>query len=73
MARISPTILVGLPEPTATVDELVATGAGADESAYTEAGPVPGHPEPTSGSAYRPAISGAQSADLRTQIGRAHV
>jgi hypothetical protein len=46
-------------------DTLVVRGAGAQESAYTEDGPEPGHPENTDAtSRWRPHVVGAQSVSL---------
>ncbi len=47
---------------------LVARGAGVQESAFTEAEPLPGHPEnDDERSAWRPQAVGAQSAHLTTR------
>lgn len=49
-----------------TPDVITAQGAGTYDSAYTQAGPGPGHPEPQdSASRWRPQVSGAQSVGLR--------
>ena len=48
-----------------TPDLLTDKGAGTFDSAYTEAGPIPGHPEPDDAtSRWRPQAIGAQSQDL---------
>jgi hypothetical protein len=46
-------------------DTLVARGAGAQESAYTQAEPIPGHPvRDDARSRWRPQAVGAQSAEI---------
>lgn len=46
-------------------DTLEAVGVGTRDSAYTESGPIPGHPVPADlASRWRPMVRGAQSVDL---------
>lgn len=65
MSRISPMFGLGVVDTRLSSDTLAAKGAVALASAYTEAGPVPGHPVPTDpASRWRPYMRGAQSVDL---------
>ncbi len=52
-----PTMGLGLVETRCNPSTLAAVGVGATDSAYTEAGPIPGHPIPSdAASRWRPMI-----------------
>lgn len=54
-----------------TSETLAPTGATANDSAYTEEGPIPGHPVPDdAASRWRPQVRGAQSVDLTLRTTR---
>lgn len=65
MAKVAPKFGLGAVMSRLVPDVLVAKGSGALESAYTESGAVPGHPEPADASSrWRPQVTGAQSVDI---------
>lgn len=65
MGKLAPTIGLAISDTRCSPTTLRATGAGVRDSAYTEAGPIPGHPVPTdTASRWRPQIRGAQSVSL---------
>jgi hypothetical protein len=65
MALVSPKLGLGVMDGRLVESSLEAAGAGVLESAYTQAGPIPGVPEPLeAGSTWRPHLVGAQSVDL---------
>lgn len=71
MSRIDPGFGLLFFEELISQDTLAAKGSGAAESAYTEAGPIPGHPEPrTEGTRWRPQILQAQSVGLIVRTAR---
>lgn len=63
MSRIDPKFGLVLFDREISTDQLASKGSGTRDSAYTEAGPVPGQPT-TEGAAWRPYMTRAQSLGL---------
>lgn len=71
MSRVDPRGGLGIPDVRLRSTALVAKGAGVLASAYTEAGPEPGHPvSQEAGSRWRPQITQAQSESLEVYTAR---